>query len=151
MHVRVLALKYRHELNCQDEIHKFISKRRIISHMHRSILRRIWLHLVAHSFCVWGGGVQLFSIYHYFGFPKFSASTLLKRHHLSKCTSGASEMVLQKFYFHINSFIHLCTVIEIQSCLFITVYYSILTFALRRYPYLQNNICSNHDHFYVWL
>jgi hypothetical protein len=45
----VLALKYVYELNCQEKgkFYKFISKRRIISLRHSSILRRIWLNFMA--------------------------------------------------------------------------------------------------------
>jgi hypothetical protein len=48
-----LALKYEYELNCQEKsifFYKFISKRRIISLRHSSILPRIWLNLMTLCF-----------------------------------------------------------------------------------------------------
>jgi hypothetical protein len=44
-----LALKYEYELNCQEKckFYKYISKRRIISLRHSSILPWIWLNLMA--------------------------------------------------------------------------------------------------------
>jgi hypothetical protein len=56
------ALKYEHEFNCKENsnFYKFNSKQRIISLVHSSILRQIWLNFVA---LYWGfiGSFTFFS------------------------------------------------------------------------------------------
>jgi hypothetical protein len=66
----VLALNYEYELNCQEEsrVCKFISKWRIISLWHSSILWRIWLNFMA-LFLVF---IQrLFQFSHFFPISNF--------------------------------------------------------------------------------
>jgi hypothetical protein len=79
--------------NCQEkiELYKFISKWRIISLMHSSILRRILLHFKA--LCL--GFLRDLYSYNISNFQFFRPE-----HHweISKCTSRASKLVSYEFY-----------------------------------------------------
>jgi hypothetical protein len=58
---------------------------------HSSVLRRIWLNLMALCFGFHPTALSHFSLF--FGFPTFLTWASLKRLEYSKCASGASRLV----------------------------------------------------------
>jgi hypothetical protein len=66
------------KLSRKQSIYPFISKRRIISLMYSSILRRIWLNFIQQYLGFFLGSFTVFTI-SFFGFQTFSAWIPLKR------------------------------------------------------------------------
>jgi hypothetical protein len=78
------ALRYLLKKSCQEKskFYKFISKRRIISLMHSSVLRRIWLNFMAQYLGFFGSFIvfTIFRISYFFGLSTTDETWLVEMH-----------------------------------------------------------------------